>query len=195
MYANSQGGMNASSIATIDSTHIFACKELDWTVPIAQWRWDQPSYIARQSQNSSVEEITTTKTDCEPPGDNLTAPYDLIVTADTLYTADLITPLLRSLHHLSQLSTLPGAKYSCPVYLAIERRDPALMDRAFDECSGIWSFKVERIRVAKIKKVLERAGVSWVNEKSMWEGVEIWKMRLPTPDAVVLADEGNSVCT
>lgn len=144
------------------------CKELDWTVPTAEWAWDQPTSIAKHSQQVIPGELT------------LAPPYDMIITADTLYTPDLITPLLRSLHHIATLSTLQGAKHSCPVYLAVERRDPQLMDRAFDECATVWGFKVERIRTIKIKKALEKASVTWVNDKSLWEGVEIWKMRLPS---------------
>jgi hypothetical protein len=124
----------------------------------------------------------------------LQSPYDLIMTADTLYAAALVTPLLRSLHHLSTLSTHPGSKFSCPLYIAVERRDPQLMDRAFEECSSVWGFKVERIRAPKVKKALERANVGWVADKSLWEGVEIWKLRLPagaTPDAVSLTNPGE----
>ena len=147
------------------------CKELDWTVPNAQWTWDHPTSIAGHTLS-----LSESSSSGDPA---LTPPYDLILTADTLYTPELISPLLRSLHHLATLSTLPDAKHSCAVYLAVERRDPALMDHAFDECSTTWGFKVERIRSSKIKKSLERAGVSWVSDKSLWEGVEIWRMRLP----------------
>jgi protein N-lysine methyltransferase METTL21D len=180
---------HVSSIPNASTPHILECKELDWTVPIASWKWDQPDSIARHSRGASTEENQPVNKHLNSSKPALKPPYDLIITADTLYTPALITPLLRSLQHLSTLSTLPGAKFSCPLYLAVERRDPQLMDRAFEECSSIWGFKVERIRAAKIKKALERANVSWVEERSLWEGVEIWKMRLPADAEVLGANE------
>lgn len=146
------------------SSHLLECKELDWMVPPAEWTWDAPNSIT----GASAEDPTSS----EPS-------FDLIVTADTLYISELVTPLLRSLHHLAKLSLAASSgKHSCPVYVSVERRDPQLMDRAFDECRTVWGFEVERVRATKIKKALERAGVVWVRDKSVWEGVEIWKMRL-----------------
>ncbi|KAG8838240.1 hypothetical protein FRB91_007731 [Serendipita sp. 411] len=75
------------------------------------------------------------------------------------------------------------------------------MDAAYEECQTVWGFKVERVRGVKIRKALEKAGVQWKRktrhhrgngsdeeeeaggggeeEELPWDGVEIWKMRLP----------------
>ncbi|KAG8808218.1 hypothetical protein FRC19_006052, partial [Serendipita sp. 401] len=209
------------------------CRELDWTVPPDEWTWEDPVVIAshksssvhhgpEESENERGKGVSTTRTRTMSP------PYDLIVSADTLYTPDLVAPLFRTIQHLARLSSnnspkpaaaassssikgndLPdtrrpsrpvATKYSCPIYIAVERRDPLLMDAAYEECKTVWGFKVERVRGVKIRKALEKAGVQWKRktrhhrgngsdeeeaggggeeEELPWDGVEIWKMRLP----------------
>ena len=178
LVANSQSSDSTSNEANPTVPHILECKELDWTVPIASWRWDDPDAIAQDSRDTLREEKEGIGRPSKSRSLTLKPPYDLIVTADTIYTPTLITPLLRSLHHLSRLSVVQGVKRTCPIYLALERRDPQLVDRALEECRSMWGFEVERIKTNKIKRALERAGVSWGEEKTLWEGVEIWKMRL-----------------
>ncbi|BGP45851.1 hypothetical protein JCM10450v2_001686 [Rhodotorula kratochvilovae] len=52
-------------------------------------------------------------------------PFDLIATADTVYAPSLCAPLLRTLAHLSLAG---GRAAPAPVFLALERRDPALVE-------------------------------------------------------------------
>ncbi|PVF97778.1 hypothetical protein CPB86DRAFT_815226 [Serendipita vermifera] len=171
-----------STRASKRDDHILECKELDWTVPPQQWDWANLEAVARQQ----AEQNASPTADCQhsnrifTPKKTLSPPFDLIVTADTLYTPALVTPLIRSLHSLASLSIVGDAKHSCIIYVAVERRDPGLMDRAFQECSSPpWGFRIERVRAIKVRKALEKAKVPWVRERGAWEGVEIWKMRLP----------------
>jgi protein N-lysine methyltransferase METTL21D len=175
--------------------HVLECKELDWTVPPQQWDWANPEAISRQQGGTII--LPTAEIQQSDglftPRKRLGPPFDLIVTADTLYTPALVTPLLQSLHHLARLSIIGDAKHSCVIYVAVERRDPGLMDRAFQECSNPpWGFKIERVRPIKIRKALEKAKVPWVRERGAWEGVEIWKMRLPRDVATPPASAGSS---
>ncbi|KAF9483914.1 hypothetical protein BDN70DRAFT_798899 [Pholiota conissans] len=130
---------------------IVQIRELDWSVPPEKWMWDHDHVIASHS---------------EPP-------FDIIISADTVYSLDLIEPMLRTLHALSTLS-LSASRYP-PILLCIERRDPALVDRLLTDAKELWSFSVERIPHKKLAKAVEK-GSQW--DKSDWEGVELWKFKL-----------------
>ncbi|KAH9819093.1 hypothetical protein DFH28DRAFT_957629 [Melampsora americana] len=93
--------------------------------------------------------------------------FDLIVTTDTVYTSELLRPLLMTLKHLSDSSTRPP-----PIYLALERRDPTLVENFFNMAEEL-DFKADRIDRNSLVKVTEQMG--W--ELDDWEGVEIWKLR------------------
>ncbi|KAG6854628.1 hypothetical protein C0991_004230 [Blastosporella zonata] len=139
--------------------------ELDWTIPPDAWIWNSPSAIASAS-------LTTSHTNTQQP------PFDLICTADTVYTPALIQPLLRSLHALCTLSiaAAPSARPP-PVYLCLERRDPVLADRCLADAHDTWGFHLERIPPRKIAKAIQKAAMNWPKED--WEGIEIWKLTLP----------------
>ncbi|KAI0375025.1 hypothetical protein BV20DRAFT_1010906 [Pilatotrama ljubarskyi] len=141
-------------------------RELDWTVPPDQWRWDHPDIIAST-------QVATPPSEAQQ-GPILGPPFDLIVTSDTIYSVALVTPLLRALHGLCR-SPLPEARCP-PVYLCLERRDPALVDHALSQARDPWGFRVERISLKKLAKAIEKAGARW--DKSDWEDVEIWKLSL-----------------
>ncbi|KAI0831433.1 hypothetical protein BC628DRAFT_1415934 [Trametes gibbosa] len=139
---------------------------LDWSVPPDQWVWDHAQTIASSQPGKPHPALQ--------PGSLHAPPFDLILTSDTIYSADLVTPLLRALHALCRLSA--SEVRSPPVYLCLERRDPALADYALSQAKDPWNFKVERIPHKKLAKAIEKAGAHW--EKSDWEGVEIWKLSL-----------------
>lgn len=104
-------------------------------------------------------------------------PFDLIFSADTVYKEALIEPLLRTLHGLSMISIAASASSrGPPILICIERRDSLLVDRLFLEAKEIWHFQVERVPLKKMAKAIEKGGVQW--EKSEWDGIELWKMRL-----------------
>ncbi|EGG09739.1 uncharacterized protein MELLADRAFT_47341 [Melampsora larici-populina 98AG31] len=93
--------------------------------------------------------------------------FDLIVTTDTVYTSELLRPLLMTLKNLSDSSTRPP-----PIYLALERRDPALVESFFKMADQL-NFKADRIDHSSLVKLTEQMG--W--ELDDWEGVEVWKLR------------------
>ena len=136
-------------------------RELDWSVLPANWTWDHESIIASPSPFI--------------PGPSLLHPsFDLIISADTVYAIELVNPFLRTLHALSLLST--SSSRGPPIFLCFERRDPMLVDRLLSDAKNEWNFVVERIPHKKVARALEKSGVNW--EKSDWEGIEIWKLRL-----------------
>lgn len=178
----------------MDEAALLQCKELDWTVEPELWTWAEESHIASQNRvelekivNSSPQiraqgEAAAAKAEAEANMRALEPPFDLILTADTLYNTSLVSPLLRSLHHLARRSTGAGARYSCPIYLCVEQRDPELMTKAYDECKSRWGFHAERIKATKIRRSLEKAGIRWAENE--WIGVEIWKLKLPNDSAM-----------
>jgi len=117
--------------------------ELDWT-------WD-------------VDRVTTA----------VKLPFDMIISADTVYSPDIIQPLLRTIHAVS-VSSAPRRPL---IYLAVERRDPALIDRALSEARETWGFRVERVPHKKLVKAMAKAALHWDRED--WDGVEIWKLVPP----------------
>lgn len=138
-------------------------RELDWTVPPEQWTWDNSLSITRARQDESEYSST------------LRPPFDLIISADTVYTHELITPLLRTAHALSVASHALSQRYPF-VLFCVERRDPHLVDALFDEARATWNFSVDRVPKTKLAKSLDKAGLKW--DRSDWEDVEIWKLRL-----------------
>lgn len=146
-------------------------RELDWTIPPERWAWDSAIVIASASPSgSSPLELVDQ--------DILNPPYDLICSADTVYSAALVEPLLRTFHTLCRLSAAASASSrKPPVYLCIERRDPALIGRLLSDAKNTWGFDVGRIPHRKVTKAMEKGGVKWNAED--WEGIEIWKLTLP----------------
>lgn len=148
-------------------------RALDWTVPPDSWLWDNPNVIASQQRGLPLNARRETQVPILHP------PFDLIISSDTLYLAELVTPLMRSLHEVSRLcvSASPEAR-APPIYLCVERRDPGMMDRALTEAKEVWNFKVERVPHKRLAKAMEKGGARW--EKGEWDDVEIWKLILQT---------------
>lgn len=144
-------------------------RELDWTVAPDHWTWDHASVVASPSASLPPSDSSTQ--------DLLRPPFDLICTADTVYDPSLVQPLLRTLHALCTLSiaTAPKAR-APPVYLCLERRDPALVDRCLSDARHTWGFDVHQIPRRKLAKAMHKAGMDWPKED--WEGIEIWKFTL-----------------
>jgi len=159
-------------------------RELDWTVPLEAWRWDDPLIIASHSSGSSTETpqdniMQNLLDDANNHGSANPSPqFDLLITADTLYAADLITPLLRTLHNLcvaSEAVAETGHQSKAPlIYLALENRDPTLVSLFFAAAREDWNFSTTQIPTRRIQKALDRSNVKW--ERSDWEGVEVWKL-------------------
>ncbi|KAJ7109302.1 hypothetical protein C8R44DRAFT_833830 [Mycena epipterygia] len=140
-------------------------RELDWTVPPDRWRWDHPTIIASPT--------------CSPPSaeQQLPYPFDLIVSADTIYDLALVTPFLRTLHALCTLSVAASGSSSAPVvFICVERRDPAVIDRTLEDASSVWGFSVTRVAPRKVSKALQKSAMNW--DKADWEDVELFKLKL-----------------
>ncbi|KAF8580886.1 hypothetical protein K439DRAFT_1636643 [Ramaria rubella] len=138
-------------------------RELDWTVKPENWIWNHPAVIA--SHEPGNLKATTAET--------LNPPFDLIITADTLYSPELVTPLLRTLHALSESPSF------CPsVFITLERRDSRLADDALQQARTVWSFSTQRVPDRKVVKAMAKAGCKW--DRVEWEGVEIWRLTLKT---------------
>ncbi|KAF5380904.1 hypothetical protein D9615_003887 [Tricholomella constricta] len=145
-------------------------RELDWTIPPDHWTWNDTTVVASASSSSLPSSDVNTPL--------LNPPFDLICSADTVYTAALVEPLLRTFHALCTLSLAASASARAPpIYLCIERRDPALVDRVLADARDTWGFTVERVPHRKLVKAMDKGGIKW--PKAEWEGVEIWKFTLP----------------
>ncbi|TFY60280.1 hypothetical protein EVJ58_g5252 [Rhodofomes roseus] len=151
-------------------------RALDWTVPADQWVWGNGTFIGLPG-GPGTERTELVET--------LGPPFDLIISSDTLYAAEIVHPLFRTLHALITLSAEHGCR-SPPVYLAIERRDPSLIDLALADAVKLWGFAAERVPHKKVVKALDKGGVKW--DKEDWEGVEIWRFTQKTSSSPVSAN-------
>jgi len=104
----------------------------------------------------------------------LQPPFDLIISADTVYSPDLVQPMLRTLHALCVVSSSASAARPPQIILCVERRDPVLLDSLLADAKENWKFTVERIPHKKLVKVVEKSS-HW--DRSDWEGVELWKFK------------------
>jgi len=148
---------NADLVA--GSIHV---RELDWMVKPERWSWADAKSVTSPSPSTE-----------EPFG----PPFDLIVTSDTVYIAQLAQPLLRTIHALASLSSAGGR--SPLILLCFERRDPLLIDHTLNDARHVWGFKPERIPHKKLTQAMDRAGLKW--DKADWDGVELWKLKLAKP--------------
>jgi len=148
-------------------------RALDWTVPPDQWVWNNATFIGLPGGP---------ETDHPDFVETLGPPFDLIISSDTLYATEIVQPLFRTLHAMTTLSAKHGCR-SPPVYLAIERRDPLLIDLALADAVKLWGFAAERVPHKKIAKALEKGGAKW--DKEDWDDVEIWKLTRKTNSSSV----------
>ncbi|KAJ7156031.1 hypothetical protein C8R43DRAFT_998932 [Mycena crocata] len=135
-------------------------RELDWTIPPDQWVWDHETIIASPTCSPSAEQ-------------RLSSPFDLIISADTVYDLALVTPFLRTLHALCTQSLALSSRAPV-VFICLERRDPAVIDQTLSDATSIWGFTTTRIASSKLSKALGKSGLKW--DKEDWDGVELWKL-------------------
>ena len=160
-----------------DNAHLVAgsiqVRELDWMVEPEQWSWADAKSV---SSPSLLKDL--------PTEDPLGPPFDLIVTSDTVYIPQLTQPLLRTIHALASLSSAGGKSPS--ILLCFERRDPLLINRVLNDARQVWGFKPERVPHRKLIQAMEKAGLKW--DKEDWDGVELWKLKLPKPSKVTTGE-------
>lgn len=138
-------------------------RALDWNVRPEDWVWDSDTVIALPTRSPAKPTENTTQ---------LSPPFDLIVTADTVYLLSLVEPLLRTATHLCNASgreVSSGMQWP-PIYLAIERRDPIVLDKFVEDARS--TFEVEQLPRRVVSQAMEKSGLRW--EKDDWDGVEIW---------------------
>lgn len=143
-------------------------RALDWTTSPAEWSWEDGAVVASATIPAALSS--------EIPAALLTAPFDLIITADTVYSPDLVEPLLRTLSHIYSISVVPNdaKKARHPqLYICIERRDPTLVDDFLDKARRI--FTVTRVQSRRVSEAMELSGLRWSKED--WEGMEIWSFK------------------
>lgn len=117
-------------------------------------------------------------------------PWDSIVTTDTIYHADLVEPLIKTLRSLSilaasakQMERKDGSEtvddlFYPPVYVALENRDPKLVNTAL-EAAKAHGFILKRISQSRVDKCLLKTGWSWDRDaKQDYDGIQLWKWRL-----------------
>ncbi|KAI0079963.1 hypothetical protein K474DRAFT_1591189 [Panus rudis PR-1116 ss-1] len=138
----------ARNIANLPGT--VQVRILNWAISPSKWVWDND-------------------------GSLLGPPFDMIISADTLYDIALVDPLLRAIHTLCTLSLSSSGRAPC-AYICLERRDPVLIDHALAAAESTWNFTTERIPRRKVAKAMEKEGLRWTAED--WEGIEIWKLTL-----------------
>ncbi|KAG7092336.1 hypothetical protein E1B28_008697 [Marasmius oreades] len=135
-------------------------RELDWTISPERWTWDNDYVVTSASYTSTTR--------------RLSHPFDLIVTADTVYEPSLLEPLLRTIHGLCTMSVAVSPNSRAPmILLCFERRDPVLVDSLLAAARNKWNFRVNKVPGRKLSKAMEKSGLDW--RRSDWEGVEVWK--------------------
>ncbi|KAI7956108.1 hypothetical protein MJO29_007507, partial [Puccinia striiformis f. sp. tritici] len=95
-----------------------------------------------------------------------TTSIDLIVSADTVYTVELIRPLLTTLTKLTTMSLKQPL-----IYIALERRDPNLVD-SFFRIAVEMGFRATQVEHNRLRKWVDSMG--WIDGD--WEAVEVWKL-------------------
>ena len=178
---------------------------LDWCVDSEEWDWSigkdvtpSSSSLPTPSPSPAPSIGPTTSRDDNPDFETnrFSPPFLLILTTDSIYHPSLILPLLNTLRSLSVLSTYSSQhpnRSSFPrqppdIYLALENRDPVLIDSFFTEATTL-GFKSSRVESGVLEKVMERAyekdgeGGNWELgwRRDEWDGVEIWKMSYREP--------------
>ncbi len=145
-------------------------RALDWTVPHDLWSWDNDSTIA-----SPTGVIPS-----HAPADGVSRlgpPFDLVITADTVYSPALAQPLvltLKALSELSQYQSSSGSVRYPPIYVCLERRDPNLVDQTLALAGEMGAFVAKRIPPNKVAQAMDKGGLLWDRED--WDGVEIWTL-------------------
>lgn len=160
-------------------TGVVQVRELDWSVAPSAWKWNDPVSITspRNEPSQTSEQFDQPKLTSDV---EMSPPFDLIITSDTIFSAELAPHLLRTIQHLAQISGVSGTKAGQvlhpPAYLALENRDPFLVDKTLREAKDVWGFDVSRVPHAKVGAAMRKGGVDWEDEE--WEGIEIWKLQL-----------------
>ncbi|ORY61945.1 hypothetical protein BCR35DRAFT_283426, partial [Leucosporidium creatinivorum] len=145
---------------------ILQARALDWFSESSTWEFSRWSISPPAEGNDTDSD--------PPPNDLLSPPFDFITTTDSIYDSSLSTPLLRT---LSSLSSPPlSSRTPPPIFVALEVRDPQLIDSFLRQAKEEWGFKCSRVEDGRLRKLMGEDGVGWEDED--WEGVQVWKLVL-----------------
>lgn len=127
-------------------------QELDWFKPATAWN------IPNRFKSSPTK------------NEAISYDVDMIITCDTVYSPDLIIPLLRTISILSDQSTT--------IYVSLEVRDPTLIQSFLDQAIGTeFRFSCSKVPEETLKRSLE-VNLGWREaERDDWLGVEVWKLK------------------
>lgn len=110
---------------------------------------------------------------CSSSAANSEAHPSLIVSADTLYAPHLVLPFWKTFASLLRSSSSPSR---VPLgLLALERRDPAFIDSALSVARSEFGLALTQVEEGMVEQAV-RGSLGW--EKALWDGVEIWEVRL-----------------
>ncbi|KIO21071.1 hypothetical protein M407DRAFT_130728 [Tulasnella calospora MUT 4182] len=173
------------NVASNPQTGAVQARELDWSVAPLAWKWNDSLSITSPGSGPSEtsEESDRSKPARAADMTSTLPPFDLIFTSDTIFSAELAPHLLRTIQHLAHISGVSGSKVEQvlypPAYLALENRDPLLVDKTLRQANDVWGFEVSRVPHIKVSSAMRKGGVNWEDEE--WEGVEIWRLQLARP--------------
>lgn len=139
-------------------------RALDWFAEPSTWDFERASVTPRPEASSAPN--------ASPP--LLRPPFDLITTTDSIYDSALSQPLLRTLHALSTPPHSPSRSSGPPIFVALEVRDPQLIDSFLESARSDWGFRCSRVENGRLEKLLGEGGVGWKSDD--WDGVQVWKL-------------------
>lgn len=148
---------------------------LDWFNVGQDWDWDwkcSEGSPLTQRGDSAQQQTTNVEKEVVQQSTSLSPPFEYILTTDTLYHPTLLEPLLRT---LQVLSTHPDQGSPPPILVALERRDPALIDSALERAKEV-GFDVKRVSKGRVAKAVSKAW-GWEKDDEGWEGIEIWRWK------------------
>lgn len=100
-------------------------------------------------------------------------PYDLVLSADTLYTPRLVSGLWHTFAR--ELARGRGSEDRGGFGLvALERRDSAFIDESLAVAIREQGLELTRVDDAKLEEAVQRS-LGWTKE--LWDGIEVWEVR------------------
>ncbi|KAI0337072.1 hypothetical protein BDW22DRAFT_1416037 [Trametopsis cervina] len=146
---------------------------LDWNVPPTEWVWHDDTAIASETRKPSDNSTPTVTT-----ATRIIPPFDLIISADTVYSLHLIEPMLRTVNHIRTAGVTSGFTPTRwpAVYICLERRDPIVIERLLNDARK--TYAVEQVPERAMLRAMEKYGLTW--DQDDWDGLEIWSLLQPS---------------
>lgn len=156
-------------------------------VTVAHLDWFDFAANNEQDQDMSLAAAKQWWTSVTGGGETKPQWPDILVTTDTFYDPKLVIPLLHTLRAFSLAMVSDSSKTDTTttpmVLIALERRDPTLIDGCLEQARQM-GFKLVRIADGRVRKALIKSGWTWASQdpkQGDWDGVEVYKGRLVNP--------------